>query len=312
MQEGTLTIKQIVKRALSALPIDQIPLIKLPVNGLPSELRYEPPGDTVSSKRAFSFLANSIPIVMNHPSPQSVQRLLSLLRPLDVVGPSLVRKGRNGDGGYVMLDAGIEGVAYSLGVNDEVSWDVDMVKAGCQVYQYDHTVSSAPVTHPSIHFFKTGIAAENSPDGVFKSLEYLLETNGHRGRRDLILKMDIEGSEWEVIEGLQTSTLDQFSQILAEWHFPEFSNIADPEELERVLSVFEKLNQTHQVIHVHANNYGRMGIIGGVSLVEGLEVTYLRRDGYQFKPCRRLFPTPLDCPNNACLPDYPLGALGQL
>jgi Methyltransferase FkbM domain len=302
--------KQMLKRLLYGIPLGRFPQIKLP---WPQLSNSEPAGDIVSPQRAFRLLLNRIPVVMNHPSPSSVQQILTALRPLDVTDRSFVRKGRNADGGYVMLDSEIENaIAYSLGVNDEISWDVDMVSSGCQVFQYDHTVKAAPFMHPSMHFFKIGIAAESSLDGVFKSIEDLIEENGHQRRHDLILKMDIEGSEWDVIREMKQSALEQFSQIVIEWHFPDFSNIADLEQLESVLSILRKLNHTHQVIHIHANNEGRMGLIGGVSIPEGIEVTYVRRDNYRFEECKKLFPTLLDRPNDPCLPDYLLGALGQL
>jgi hypothetical protein len=76
------------------------------------------------------------------------QMALSVLRPLRphrVDGLDKVRLGRFFDGGYVMLDA-FDGVlaAYSLGINDDVSWDLDMAARGVPVFQYDHTIEAPP------------------------------------------------------------------------------------------------------------------------------------------------------------------------
>ena len=195
-----------------------------------------------------------------------------------------------------MLDDHIDNtVAYSLGISDEVSWDLDMAKSGCQVFQYDHTIQRAPCVHPNLHFSRIGIAGRSSPDGVFKSLSDLIHENGNDGRSDMILKMDIEGSEWSVIRELRQSTLNQFSHVLIEWHF-DFHEIAGVDSLGLVLSTLEKINASHQVIHVHANNCGRMAVVAGVSIPEGIEVTYVRRNSRLFEECRKVYPTPLDRP----------------
>jgi hypothetical protein len=52
-----------------------------------------------------------------------------------------IRLGRNGDGGYVLLDdfTGVS-AALSFGIARECSWDSAMAQRGIDVYQYDHTV----------------------------------------------------------------------------------------------------------------------------------------------------------------------------
>ncbi|MFM0401154.1 class I SAM-dependent methyltransferase [Paraburkholderia aspalathi] len=237
-------------------------------------------------------------------------RMLSLLRPMDVVGKKLIRKGRPNDGGYLMIDSGLDGVvAYSLGINDDVSWDLDMAALGCQIYQYDHTIDALPKKHPNFHWYRTGIAAQPSADGVLQPLGDLIARNGHAGRRDLILKMDIEGYEWEVFDSMEPSTLAQFSQISMEMHTLALA----PHDLQaKIASVLEKLYASHQPVHVHANNHGYFGIIGGVPIPDTLEVTYVRRTDHQFTDCKRIFPTEQDMPCRKDVPDFFLGALGAL
>jgi hypothetical protein len=304
--------KSIFKSLLYYVHLGRIPTIRGPISSLPTEGNHEAPKDIVSSQRAFNSILRQIPLAINHPNPQLVRQILVLLRPLNVIGKTLIRRGHNADGGYVMLDDHIDNtVAYSLGISDEVSWDLDMAKSGCQVFQYDHTIQRAPRVHPNLHFSRIGIAGRSSPDGVFKSLSDLVHENGNDGRSDMILKMDIEGSEWSVVRELRQSTLNQFSHVLIEWHF-DFHEIAGVDSLGLVLSTLEKINASHQVIHVHANNCGRMAVVAGVSIPEGIEVTYVRRNSHLFEECRKVYPTPLDRPNDPNMPDYILGAFGQL
>lgn len=238
------------------------------------------------------------------------RRLLFLLRPMEIPGATFVRTGRDYDGGYVMLNQGLENrIAYSLGINDDVSWDLDMVKRGCQIYQYDHTIDGLPVEHPNFHWHKTGIAARPSDDGTLQPLRDLIRLNGHANETSMILKMDIEGYEWDVFEALPSDVLNQFSQIVVELHF--FVVWGDGHRI-RVEHILRKINETHQCVHVHANNWGYLGYIGGTAIPDVFEVTYVRRTDHRFETCYRSFPTELDMPCKSFSPDYHLGQMGLL
>jgi hypothetical protein len=106
------------------------------------------------------------------------------------------RVGGPNDGGYVMLDdlGGVE-VCYSLGIGHEVSWDWEMAERGAVVYQYDNTIDGPPVSHPNFRYFKIGITHGESREPDKKRLDTFLRVNGHLGREDMVLKMDIEAAE---------------------------------------------------------------------------------------------------------------------
>jgi hypothetical protein len=82
-------------------------------------------------------------------------RLYDALKPMDVIDGKMIRKGRDLDGGYVMLDEICKNsIAYSFGIGGEISWDMDIATCGLQLFQYDHTIPSLPINHPNFHFFK--------------------------------------------------------------------------------------------------------------------------------------------------------------
>lgn len=258
------------------------------------------------------------PSVVCAPDPamgESIRSILRLISPMDVIGGNLVRKGCPNDGGYIMLDSGLrDAAAYSLGIAGDVSWDLDMAALGCQIYQYDHTIEALPVSHPAFHWHRIGIAAQDSADGVMCTLDTLIQRNGHVGRNDLVLKMDIEGAEWDLFEAMPESTLRQFSQIVMEMHHfaGAAGHPAGPLFYKKFEAVLRKLDATHQVVHIHANNNGGLGIIGGTIIHDLFELTYVRRSDHRFEECRRVFPTPIDMPNVTSAPDYFLGPLGAL
>jgi hypothetical protein len=240
-----------------------------------------------------------------------VRKIYSLMRPMDVRHRDLVRMGRDFDGGYIMLDYGLNNaIAYSLGINDDVSWDLGMAELGCDVFQYDHTIEQFPADHPKFHSFKIGICDRPSQDPVFKTIEELVLENGHEAANGLILKMDIEGAEWSVLEHLSSSTINQFSQILMEVHW--FKHVDETAHVRRFIEVLSKMNQTHQIIHVHSNNSGPIVLVAGMTLPDTFELTYVRKTDHEFSECRKIFPTPMDMPCDIRFSDYFLGALGLL
>jgi FkbM family methyltransferase len=254
------------------------------------------------------------PEIVNMPNPRLqpwARRIFSLLRPQDVAGKSFVRKGRDYDGGYLMLDHGLENATvYSMGISDDASWDVDMAALGCDVYQYDHTIDRFPAEHPKFHSFKIGICGRPVNDPKLKTIDQLIGINKHHDQHDMILKMDIEGAEWNVLADISEATMARFSQIVIELHW--LTHVDDIHRLRRIIAGLEKLNQTHQVVHVHANNCGRIALIAGVLLPDSMEVALVRKTDHSFSECRRIFPTELDMPCNHAAADFFLGALGLL
>ena len=192
---------------------------------------------------------------------------------------SFCRVGRDNDGGYVMLND-FEGkrIAYSFGIADDVSWDLDMANRGLDVYMYDHTISQLPQAHPKFHYFQIGLGNENEKDDPHKkTLAQLMKENGHMDEYGMILKIDIEGAEWDALRTVDEEILQHFSQIVFEFH-----DVIVPENENNIQEALQKLNQTHQLVHVHANNYGSYLLLGGTMLPELIEATYVLRTDHEF------------------------------
>lgn len=216
-----------------------------------------------------------------------------------------VRVGSAGDGGYVQVDD-YKGIsrALSFGVSDDDSWDLAMAELGVPVEQFDHSVESAPSTHPLLHFHRKMISTRRSADTA--TLSELVAQHSKRDIPDLILKIDIEGSEWDVFDAAAPQTLSTFSQILCEFH--SLSCLQEPEFRIRAHRVLEKLADHFAPIHVHANNAGKICNVANVPLPDLLEVTFANRSRYSFAASDETFPTPLDAPNLPGVADIALGS----
>lgn len=235
--------------------------------------------------------------------------IVSLLSPMDVSEGTYARIGCDFDGGYVMLDDFSNRkaeAAYSLGIDQDVSWDEAIAKRGIDVYMYDHTIERLPKGHPKFHYCKTGVTGYNKGRNL-ETLASIISNNNHAGYDNMILKMDIEGCEWDVFDETSSETIGRFSQIVVEFHglSPDMSDT----DFSRVKNVLCKINQTHQSIHVHANTGVSPTWIGGIVLPNMLEVTYVRRRdfGHRLVANQRQFPTEIDQPTFKGRPDLHLG-----
>ncbi|MEQ9815081.1 MAG: FkbM family methyltransferase [Azospirillaceae bacterium] len=237
---------------------------------------------------------------------ERARRLLSYLSPSDPVGATFRRVGREHDGGYVMVSEFLDGhIAYSIGIGDDVSWDIAIAELGYDVFQYDHTVDN-PNAPNSGRFHARRICGENgkiSKDDLTLS-ECLIE-NGHSDANELVLKIDIEGDEWDIFNTVQPETLAHFSQIAVEFHHIHHCII--DVNYSYFFDALNNIRTQFTPVHVHANNAHDFCIIGGVPVPPTLEVTFIRSDVCKFSENTRTFPTILDSPNYYRWPELYLG-----
>lgn len=199
------------------------------------------------------------------------------------------------------------GIAYSFGISNDVSWDYDMVKRGYEIFMYDMTIDALPFQHKNFHFFKQGISDTKNEEKLLNTLENFIEANGHGDKENLILKMDVEGAEWDFLNSVSSDLLNKFDQMTFEFH--NLIGLKNSAQIEKIFSAFKKLNLTHTPIHVHGNNYGAYINIENLGVFPDVtEITYVKNGNYEFEDDENiLFPISLDEPNNPFLPDIPLG-----
>ena len=233
-----------------------------------------------------------------------ISALGRLLRPHRVVGKSKRRVGRVGDGGYVCVDDfdGVTG-AFSLGIAGEVSWDLEVANLGIPVHQFDHSVNQPPVANPNFHFHRSKIGSSLSEE--VETIDSIVKKYSSGGTSNNIIKIDIEGDEWDALCATSERTLRSFGQILCEFH--SFSNVNRNEWWERAFVALTRLQKYFAVVHVHANNWAHYLNVGGVPFPDVIEVSFASRKRFKFAESDEIFPTILDFPNKPAVDDYYLG-----
>lgn len=237
---------------------------------------------------------------------QSLKRCLKMQKP--VGSKSMVRLGKEYDGGYVLLDDFSEDMrVYSFGISNDVSFDRELADRGLQIYMYDHTIIGLPEEHDNFHFNRTGISYIDEPENDKLSMRTILNSNGDLGNNRLILKMDVEGAEWDFLENISSDILNQFLQITFELH-----RLTDISNAEKILSCLNKLNITHQAVWIHANNFGHVEKAEtGLEIPAYIELTYLNKSVYQTECGNCCFPLDIDMPDDPMIEEYILGNWGN-
>jgi len=221
--------------------------------------------------------------------------------------PNLVRVGPKCDGGYVIVDGFEYDLFLSCGISDDLRFEdgfLNKYKIPC--IAFDGTISRVPAHKNLLHWEKKNIGPVNTLTTT-NMKEYMGNS------KNIFLKMDIEGSEFDWLNSMSTEDLSLFAQIVMEIHWPF--------DVYRA-KMLEKLNETHYLVHLHGNNYCDRDIPTGlpsgrtydgtvtikcqglqeIRLPEVFEATYIRKGQTYYKK-EIQFPTPLDSPNNPLAED---------
>jgi len=242
---------------------------------------------------------------MSEPS-KLVYGALKLLAPFDLLHQTKLRVGRpSGDGGYVIANCiRTDAHVYSFGIGRNIDFDLDFATRGHDVFMFDHTIDGLPSEHERFHFFREGISGVTVPEESLYSLPDHLTKLGHREFDGGVLKVDVEGAEWDVFATLSQETLSHFDHILLEAH--GLLRLATPDGREKIMAALETINKRFTLYHVHANNIGRTGFVHGFPVCDVLELSFVRTDLVARRPSTSLFPTEYDSPNDPARHDQPL------
>jgi hypothetical protein len=179
------------------------------------------------------------------------QAILAELQPVALKNCTLKRFGSANDGGYLMCENLIEpiGSAYSYGVGTNDDWGCEMSRRfHVPVHEYDCFDPARPTCDGGKFVFHdecVGGRTEQRKSHLFDTLENQIKRNDDAGRR-VIIKMDIEGGEWESLLAAPDELLASIPQLAMEMH--GFDN-------RKILEVLRKLKQNFYLVNLHFNNW---------------------------------------------------------
>lgn len=228
-----------------------------------------------------------------------IRSLLRGLHPRES-GHSLIRMGGNHDGGYLIPDdlSGIS-ACFSPGIDETSAFELDCAKHGMRLFLADASVSQVGPELSDTHhsFIKKFIGV--SSDEIHLTLDEWVDSTPE-AEGELLLQMDIEGSEYEALLNCTPKLLNRFRIVCLELH--HIGEWRNPRYFQFVKKALDRLTTTHDCVHSHPNNSASIIRLGDMILPNVMELTFLRKDRMKSTELVTAFPHPLDAD---CVPNLP-------
>ncbi len=122
-----------------------------------------------------------------------------------------------------------------------------------------------------------------------------------------MLKIDVEGAEWDALLSAPDEILEQIDQLAVEFHWIEDEHFRWVQE-DKYLRVVQRLKQFFEVGHIHFNNASCIGDLAPFP-TWAYEVLFVSKRLAVVDPSRQAGGVhPLDAPNNPSYADCQPGA----
>lgn len=234
------------------------------------------------------------------------EALFRMLQPVTLANCDLERFGETNDGGYLMCGNLLDGVVagYSYGISGYDGWGCEISRThDVPVHQYDCFNTTRPwclFGDTIFHEECVGDTTETVDGRFFDTVKNQLTRNGDHTDR-IVLKIDVEGAEWESLLAVPDDMLQRTDQMAVEFHWAE-NETHDWVNDDRYLQLVSRLRAHFEVAHIHFNNTSCVDDLSPFPS-HAFEVLFVnKRLAVVSSPARNAnVPHPLDAPNNPAL-----------
>jgi hypothetical protein len=197
-----------------------------------------------------------------------VEEFRSLIYPIIVKKEKLKRYGSVGDGGYVLPINAVDKSKFLIsgGIENNNDFEVNLARLGITGIQIDNSIDKPPILHKNLSFVRATLGNSHEVD-----IDGLIARFGTRANG--ILKLDIEGAEYSVLNSLKD--LDKFNAITVEFH--NLYKISEDNFWNIFKSILVKLRKYHGVVFIAPNNCCGYTILGGFPIPNVMEITFAKK-----------------------------------
>jgi hypothetical protein len=212
--------------------------------------------------------------------------LLGIFECVEILEP-IQRIGGLGDGSYVLAGNHFnECLLVSGGISNNNEFEIELANMGATGFQFDGSISHPPKLHERLGFRQAYVGRRSG----FLSLQEMTRDglkfmNMHPTAK--ILKLDIEGSEWDLLAG---EDLADFDQIIIEMHgLFEVMRINGNLKLQ----VLNNLVENFYTIYANGNNCCGFTNIGGYPIPNIAEFSFVNKRKFTRKGAAKVNPPPI-------------------
>ena len=189
-------------------------------------------------------------------------------------GHKLIRIGPNFDGGYVLPNI-LNQIDYcfSPGVGHVSEFEKQMEQNNIKCFLADKNVDDPSNDKFKFNFLKKNLNSFTNETNI--TLDDWVNSNT-KENSNLLLQMDIEGSEIDVLFNTSENTLKKFKILLIEFH--DFDFLKTMFGIRILDNIFEKINQNFTICHIHPNNCCGYTKFFNYKIPKVMEFTFIRND----------------------------------
>ena len=221
-----------------------------------------------------------------------VQNFLSRIFIYDC-GYKLIRIGDDHDSGYLLPNI-LNKIkfCFSPGVGKSSSFENHLLKFNIKYFLADGTISKPPTFNHN--FLRKNINIYNDNKNITLD-SWIKQKLGSKISRNLLLQMDIEGSEIEVLLNVNEKILEKFTILIIEFHHFKFLGIPEFNRLYK--EIFNKLFKYFTICHIHPNNCCGLTTFGEYKVPNVMEFTFINNKEVKKKRLVKKIPHDLDQKN---------------
>lgn len=199
--------------------------------------------------------------------------IMSLIEPRGTT-MTLSRFGGKNDGSYVIPNeyCSPESFLISGGIENNNDFEIELANKGVTGIQIDYSILTPPIKHPNLSFQMKRIGTDDSEHTV--SLRTLI--NNSPSNRRIIMKLDIEGAEFESLNELTPEEMHKISCLVLEFH--NLSKLDEEYFCVLLRNLNSKIQNQFSCVFVQANNGCLAYNIAGTLVPDNVEVTYIKRE----------------------------------
>ena len=199
--------------------------------------------------------------------------------------------GRSGDGRYILpvelIENSTSNTLLSFGICDDISFEEDFNKQfpKINIFCFDPSISKLPSENYKLNFYQLGLSGKTNKRKKLYTLNSILENCKISAESNFIVKMDIEGYEWDFLKKMDYLKFN-IHILTMELHFLSIGTIKKfmlfPFYFYKRYINIRRLCEEYYVFYVHANNV-HYCFLDKLAFPSLLEITFVKKSIFTTK-----------------------------
>jgi len=182
---------------------------------------------------------------------------------------NLLLVGSQYDGGYFLpLHFRQTDILVSAGIGSNTDFEREVASHVARGFLFDASISQPTDLPKNLKFYQKFIGSSDT-DNTLGLKEVIQSTKGQ-----ILLKLDIEGAEYEALNSVGEEELIRCPIIVCEFHNLKTFLQDDGQ----IVTLFQRILKTHHIIWTGTNNYAHFYFLNGKRYPNVIECVFLRKD----------------------------------